>query len=408
MSVLAQLRRPAFPVRRRGRADEALSVLNPDGHVVGLDIGATAVRATMLSPVRAEDPERLMTVADAVEAALPPGTVVEGVVRDPAALTRALVALWKAHDIGCRRVIVGVSNSQVVVRAMQMPRLRPDQFAQALPFQAREVVALPMDQALLDFRPLPTGDESGGPDRAPGADAAAGPAVGDRGRESAAQPEGGDTVDGLLIAAPRQPVLTAVRAVEAAGLHTARVDLCSFAALRAVAAAELAAETVVDIGAQVTNIVVHRYGVPRVVRTVGRGGQQLTERLVERTGAGQQEAEILKREVGLLGSTSEATMILASAVRPLVSDIRSSVQYFSTTNSSLVPERLTLTGGGADLPGLAELLTADVGVPCRVASPLRHVRTHVPATDGRHRDDSDRVRSAATAVSVGLALGAAA
>jgi len=363
---------------KRQRATANAGIFNPDGHVIGLDIGATAVRAAILAPARSHDPEQLMTIEDMGEAALPDGTVVDGVVVEPASLTRVLTEMWKQYDFGCRRVIIGISNAQVVVRALQMPRLPPDQLARALPFQAREVVALPLDKALLDFRPLPETEE-----------------------EAA-----GDVVNGLLIAAPRQPVLAAVRAVEAAGLRIARVDLASFAALRSSASAELEAEAVVDIGAQVTNIVIHRYGVPTVVRTVGRGGQQLTERLVERTGVSSVEAEIMKRETGLSSRDSEAGMILASAVRPLVADIRSSVQYFTTTNGDVALERISLTGGGAQLPGLVEALTDDTGVTCRVVSPLQHVRSLVPPSDSAYFDDESL--SPVSAVSVGLALGAAA
>lgn len=366
-------------MRTSRSAPSAESVRNPDGHIIGLDIGATAVRAAILAPVRDDDPDHLMTVEDLGEAALPEGAVIDGIVVEPATVTRVLAELWKTANFGCRQVIVGVSSSQAVVRLVTMPNLPPDQLAKALPFQAREVIALPLDKAVLDFRPL---------ERDPGAD-------GDE-----------DTIDGLLVATPKQPVLTAVRAVEAAGLRVARVDLSSFAALRAAATPGLEAEAVVDIGAQVTNVIIHRHGVPRVVRTLGRGGQMLTDKLAERTGASATEAEILKREIGLLGSESEAAIILSGAVRPLVSDIRSSVQYFATTNSSVTLRRISLTGGGAELPGLAEMLTNDVGVPCEIVSPLRHVRNGVEPSAGVHLDDGDRYQL--SAVAVGLALGAAA
>jgi len=348
------------------------SVVNTDGHVIGLDIGATAVRAAILSPAR--DGEPGMSLNDLGEAELPVGTVVDGVVAEPAELTRALAALWKAHDFGCRNVVIGVSNPQVVVRAMTMPRLSRDQQAKALPYRAKDIVAMPLDQALLDFQEL-------------------GPVEGEP-----------DNVAGLLIAAPRQPVLTAVRAVEAAGLRIVRVDLSSFATLRSTAAAGVPCEAVVDIGAQMTTVVIHHLGIPKVVRTLPRGGQHLTERLVDRTGASVVEAEILKREIGLLGGDSEVSMILNGAVRPLITDIRGSIQYFGGSEDAAVVERISLTGGGGHLPGLVDMLTEDTGVPCYLMSPLQHLRVAMDAPGGQHADTT----AAATAVSVGLAMGAAA
>lgn len=359
-------------LKRKADTRAPEGVVNPDGHVIGLDISATAVRAAVLSP--APNGEQTMGLHALGEAGLPPGTVVDGVVTDPGALTKALVALWKQADFGCRHVIIGVANPQVVVRAMKMPRLQRDQQAKALPFLAREIIALPLDQALLDFQEL-------------------GPVEGEP-----------DAVSGLLIAAPRRPVLAAVKAVEAAGLRIVRVDLASFAALRSAAVAGVLTEAVIDIGAQLTTIVVHHRGVPRVVRTVGRGGNHLTERLVERTGASTTEAEILKRQVGLVGGDAEASMILRNSMRPLLGDIRGSLQYYGAANDSAPIESISLTGGGSEMPGLVDMVSDDVGLPCAVASPLQHVRD---LRDSAKFEDEHRF-SAASAVSVGLAMGAAA
>lgn len=358
--------------RKSGGDRAALDVVNPDGHVIGLDIGATAVRATILS--LAHDGEPTMSLNDLGEVDLPEGTVVEGVVMDSSTLTHVLTQMWKTYDFGCKQVIIGVSNPQVVVRAMTMPRLTRDQQAKALPYRAKEIIALPLDQVLLDFQPL-------------------GPAEDD--------PE---SVSGLLIAAPRQSVLTAVRAVEAAGLRIVRVDLASLAVLRSTAEAGVRTEAVVDIGAQMTTIVIHHLGVPRVVRTIGRGGQQLTERLVDRTGTSSVEAELRKRESGLVDEDSEVSMILKTAIRPLVTDIRGSIQYYSGSEDAATVERICLTGGGAQLPGFVDLLAEDVGIPCALVSPLQHVRNALEAPTGEHEDRT----SAASAVSVGLAMGAAA
>lgn len=357
---------------RKGGTRGPESVLDSDGHVIGLDISATAVRAAVLSP--APSGEQTMGLQALGEAELPPGTVVDGVVTDPGALTKALVALWKRADLDCRHVIIGVANPQVVVRAMTMPRLPREQQAKALPFLAREIIALPLDQALLDFQQL-------------------GPAEGDA-----------DAVSGLLIAAPRGPVLVAVKAVESAGLRIVRVDLASFAVLRSAAVSGVPTEAVIDIGAQLTTIVIHHRGVPRVVRTVGRGGDHLTERLVERTGSSTTQAEILKRQVGLVESDSEVSIILRNSLRPLLGDIRGSLQYYGAANDTAPIEGVSLTGGGSELPGLLEMVSEDLGLPCAVAAPLQHVRDLRRSTTS----DDERRFGAASAVSVGLAMGAAA
>lgn len=350
-----------------------VGLINPDGHAIGIDIGATAVRAAILSPGTNEG-RPSVTVHGLGQVALPKGAVVNGVVVDQNAITTALKELWASHRFECRNVILGITNQQLVVRDMTVPNLEPEQRAKALPFQAREIVALPIDQVLIDFAQLGEVD-----------------------------PET-NMVSGLLVATPRQPVLAAVQAVERAKLKVARVDLSSFAALRAIADEQLSVEAVVDLGAHMTNIVIHNLGVPKVVRTILRGGDDLTTALSEVLEMPWQQAETAKAEVGLIGQPANVAKTLSDAIRPLLAEIRSSIHYFGSTNGGATLERISLTGGASRLPGLDKAISDQIGVPVNVITPMQHIRNRW-ASKQMSAEEAD-VR--ATAVSVGLAMGAAA
>lgn len=350
-----------------------IGIVNSDGHAIGLDIGATAVRAAILSHGTHEG-RPAVTIHGLGHIDLPFGAVVNGVVMDSTAVTAAIRQLWSTYSFDCKNVIVGISNQQVVVRDMTMPNLTPEQMAKALPFQAREIIPLPLDQAIIDFAPL------GAPDPM------------------------SETIAGLLVASPRQPVIAAVNAVERAGLNVARVDLSTFAALRAIAEEHLSVEAVVDMGAHVTNIIVHNQGIPKVVRTVPRGGQELTEKLAERTGIDPSSAEQAKRENGLTGSNRSVSDALTENIRPLISEIRSSLNYFNQTNPGAQLQRISLTGGGANLIGIAEALSDQLGVPTAVVEPMQHIRNRWASKQTQQAGSELSV----TAVAVGLAMGAAA
>jgi type IV pilus assembly protein PilM len=353
---------------RKGTGDR--SVTCQDGHSVGIDIGATAVRAAVLK-VTVRDGVPSVTSQHLGGVPLHPGTVVNGVVADSASLTVALKTLWRTNDISCRNVIVGVANPLVLVREIQIPHLEPEQQARALPFQARDVIALPMDQVVLDFTPL------GPPD------------------------SDSNLVTGLLVASPRQPVLTAVAAVERAGLKVSRVDLSSFAVLRSSADDGLDVEAVIDLGAHLTTVVVHQRGIPKLVRTLPRGGEELTAHLAERLNLSLEEAEEAKCTSGL-GIAGEVSTVLDDCVGPLLSEIRSSINYFRTGHTGAPLRGISLTGGGAALTGLAELVAKQNGAPTRVSDPLHLVG---PDAKGRSKNSEDRW---ASALSVGLAMGTAA
>lgn len=335
-----------------------------------MDIGATAVRATVLSP---GSDGGLPTVALHAlgHVDLPLGAVVSGVVTDRGAVASAVKHLAQENGFVGRNVVLGTSNQEVVVRELQMPNLPPEQLRLALPFQASDVMAIPIEEAVLDFIALGA------------ADAAT------------------NMVSGLLVAAPRLPILAAVQAVESAGVTVATVGLASFAALRFLAQERLPAEAVIDLGAHLTNIVIHSGGVPRVVRTVARGGQELTERLADRADLNMADAEHAKCTEGLAG-TGEIASILAEGIRPIFSEVRSSVYYFNAKNPDMRLRRISLTGGAAGLPGLAEHLATQHGVTVDVLPAEQHIAT-------RWSTQMKQIGSgiSASAVSVGLAMGAA-
>ena len=349
-----------------------VGVLNTDGHAIGLDIGATGVRAAVLAPGTLEG-RPSVTVHGIGRMDLAPGVVVNGQVQEPAQLTAALKQLWAENKFECRNVILGIANQQVLVRDLTIPNLDPAQRAKALPYQAKEIVALPIHEVVLDFCQL--GDPT--PDT--------------------------DMVHGLLIATPRAPILSAVGAVEKANLRVARVDLSSFGTLRAIGDEALATEAVVDLGAHLTTIVIHDHGVPKLVRTLARGGEEITEQLGDRMSLTLPDAERLKCEEGLESKHPEVARALVESLRPLVAEIRTSIGYFRSTQDKATVERISLTGGGAQMRGIASAMADQIGLPVRVVDPMQHIRNR--GSKQVRTNDADHVPSA---VSVGLAMGAAA
>ena len=299
--------------------------------------------------------------------------MVGGVVKDERAVTNALRQLWTAHDFGSKSVVLGVSHQQVVVREVEISNLPPKELRQALPFLVRDVLPLPVEEAMLDFYRL---EEAGN----------------------------ADTVRGLLIAAPKEAVVDTVRAVERAGLHVEQVDLSCFAALRAAAHPNRDTEAVIDIGARTTNIIIHTDGVPHIVRTIPRGGDEITALMASRLGMSVAEAESLKCRVGMVpGEGPEVAEVAAEALRALIGEIRSSVSYFTSAQPGRTVARLGLVGGGAQLPGLINAIAQLLNVPTYLANPLQHVGD---SREGGRHDILSRFRSSA-AVSIGLTLGAA-
>ncbi len=109
--------------------------------VIGLDIGATAVRAAELEigpgGPTGKTPPMLHRVG---QIALPPGVVRDGEVTDAEVVAEALKRLWATEKFSTKDVVIGVGNQRVVVRELAVPWMPAAQIKASLPYQVQEML----------------------------------------------------------------------------------------------------------------------------------------------------------------------------------------------------------------------------------------------------------------------------
>lgn len=344
---------------------------------IGLDVGTSAVRVAVLEPHR-NGPPRLFRHS---EVALPRGAVVDGDVVEGAAVADALRKLWEVAGLRRRDVAVGLASQKVTVRQLDLPDLPEEELGDAVRLQAQDQLPMPVDQALIDH------------------------VVVDRYQVDGER----RNVRVLLVAAEQDMVERLLSAVTAAKLRPVLVDLDAFALLRSVGAGSPGhhAEVVVDIGAAVTKIAVHRRGKPLFVRMVRLGGDTATRQLQDRLDLPWEDAERAKllasgtmAEGAELDPDDERARVLEHGVQRVVSEVRHSLDFFRSQHEDVEVRSAVLTGGGSLSPRLVERLHAALEIPVDHGDPLRNL-------DGG-KDGGERLwpgESQCLAVSVGLALG---
>jgi type IV pilus assembly protein PilM len=339
--------------------------------IVGLDVGTSAVRAAQISTGRGG-----LSLAAFGQFPLPPEAIVDGEIRDSGAVAEAISRLWKRSKIHSKKVVIGLANQRVVVRQVDLPYLEEKELRSSLRFQAADHIPMPVEEAELDFQIL----------------------------YDYTTDEGEHLMRVLLVAAATEMVERFVDTVQTAGLEVVGVDLTPFAVARAVSPSArgevgvAGAQAIVDVGAGVTNIIVHVGGEPRFVRILLVGGEDITTALARDLQMGHDQAEALKFDLTTGSGNPEALRLLSREVDSLVEEIRGSIDYYNSREDTDHVSSVILTGGGSMVLGLVDKLEAGLRTSIELAAPLGEVKTKL-------KDTQIVAIQPVVAAAIGLAMG---
>jgi type IV pilus assembly protein PilM len=341
---------------------------------IGLDVGSTAVRAAELA--EGSPP----TVVRAAQVPLPAGAVENGEVREVEAVSEGLRELWTRGGFKSRKVWMGVGNQRVVVREIALPTMPEKELRQSLGFQVQEFIPMPVDEAVLDYHLI-----------------------------EELEVDGRQMLRLLLVAAQKAMVDTLVTSATNAKLEPMGLDLVPFAMVRAVGATgagmeleRTGDEAVVDVGAHVTNIVVHAAGETRFVRILPSGGRDITVAIARGLTVEDEVAERLKR--GEMVEESQATPEQALEVAmqratQFVDEIRSSLEFYTAQTQGARIERLLISGGGSKLAGFIDIVRQRIPVTVEPGRVFSKVGSQLSLSE-----DAQAEAEPVLATAVGLAI----
>ncbi|TDO12492.1 type IV pilus assembly protein PilM [Halomonas ventosae] len=193
----------------------------------------------------------------------------------------------------------------------------------------------------------------------------------------------GDQQDVLLVACRQQDVNQLTEAILQAGITPAAVDVETFAMERAFQElrhqlpadeSEQQCVALVDIGATMNAFHVLREGRVTYSRDTVFGGRQLTDEIRSRYGLSLEEAGLAKKRGGLPDDYQHS--VLDPFVDTLVQQVGRSLQLYYTAGRKQQVRRMILAGGTSVLPGLAERLAEESGMPVVIANPFRRMKVN--------------------------------
>jgi len=338
--------------------------------VVGLDIGASSVKAVQLKRSRGTNELVRLGVAP-----LHPETIVDGVIMDSGTVISAIQQIFTENQIKTKDVVVAVSGHSVIVKKVRITKMKPEELEEAIPFEAEQYVPYAIEDVNLDFQVLENSD--------PGA----------------------ADMDVLLVAVKKDIINDYLSIISTAGLNAVVVDVDAFALENAFELAyELDRDQVVglvNLGAAVMNINILQGGFSEFTRDSPLGGNRYTESIQKMLGLSYEQAEALKLGGEVDGRTfRDAQPAIDMVNAEVAGEIRRSFDFFRSSSHSDTIHRVILSGGCARLPGLVEYLAENLEISFEIANPLRKIK----ADPKKFNPEELEMIAPQLAVSVGLAL----
>lgn len=319
----------AVPIFERIVGDLKNKISPQSKPTVGLDIGSSSIKAVELKSVDSEL-ELINFIVTPFEKDIPRKDLAE-----------AIKKTFAETNFESRKVNTSISGQAVIVRYIQLPRMSEQDLRSAIRFEAEKHIPFKIDEVILDCQIL--------------------------------ESDSGDNKMRVLLAAAKKKFIEDhIKLLSDAGLEVRLIDVDSLALINAFQAnlspsAKGATCAILNIGASRTNINIVKDGSSYFSRDVMSGGNDLTQAISEKMNIDFSEAERLKcQREEKKGKVSE---IIQPALDNLAAEVRLSFDYYESQFEKGI-NKLYLSGGSCNLPGLDKFLADSLGVSVESWDPL--------------------------------------
>ncbi|OHB22734.1 MAG: hypothetical protein A2939_03940 [Parcubacteria group bacterium RIFCSPLOWO2_01_FULL_48_18] len=256
-----------------------------------------------------------------------------------------LRVLLKRVKPSSKIAIASLPNFSGFMTLLELPEMHPDELTQAIGFQAREHIPLPLEEAFIDWSSV------------------------------------GTVSDGnltkqliLLIAVPMDAVHNYQTIFNEVGLKLIAVELDSVSLVRAAIQNDPTPTVIADIGSQTTTVIVADQGFLRLTFNSETAGSDLTTSISNSLTLGPRRSEEMKKTRGLVNRSGEEELstLMLPLIDVIINEVRRGIETYEEKYKTKV-ERVMLAGGTANLPNIEEYFSSQLRLPVVKINPFGHM-----------------------------------
>ena len=268
------------------------------------------------------------------------------------------------------KVVVGIPSFSVFSSVISLPLMNKKDLAQAVYWQAKKIVPIPLEEMTLDWKILNNVEL----------------AVNKKNKDKKNVEKNGShtklsksdhvarkDLKILVAAAPKKLVLKYVELFKQANLELISLETENFALERALVGGDKNPVMIVDIGSATADISIVENGIPVLSRSVDTGGKAITKAIMNSMRIDEKRAEQFKKDVGFSNKQGNLPKVIEESIAPIINEIKYGFDLYVSRQSQLRIEKIILTGGSSFLPNMPEYLSKLLNITVFIGDPWAKV-----------------------------------
>lgn len=311
---------------------------------LGIDIGTSAIKIVELS--RQGDKIKLENYGEIASQVLSekPFMTYErsSLLLSNQEIAKAIEAIFGVAKFDVREANFSIPDFSSFFTILELPPMSREEVPSAVQFAARQHIPIPLSEVVLDWLIV---------------------------EGELANHKKTEGIKVVLVAVPHEVINQYQEIARLAQVRLVSLQAEVFGLLHALIKNKKSIVGVVDMGEQSTTISVAENGVLKTTHSFEVSGNGLTRTLSKSLNIGYNEAEELKRKVGLEIEEIQIKNILTEMIDLLVSEIEKiSRDFYQTKGREL--EKIILAGGSSLMPGLVDYCAKALKKPVEIANPF--------------------------------------
>lgn len=348
--------------------------------VLGIDIGSSSIKIVQLKKKNSKAVLETYGVLSLGPYANLDIGVVTNLQTDE--LAKALIDVMKESNTTTKSAIIAIPSLSSLIFTLLLPNnVTENQLSKIIPLEAHKYIPVPISEVSLDWFIIPQEIESFE-------------------NEGISQTKNNEIqkTEVLVVAVHNDTLSKYQDILKKTELHSDSFEMEIFSNVRSSLSHDLSSVLLIDFGASKTKVSIVDSGIVRVFHVVNRGSQDITKNISQSLGVTFNEAEKLKRTIGLDDKMDgKVSSIVKLSISYIFSDINSVVLSYEKKYNKNV-KKVILVGGGSLLKGLLENTKENFNTEVVYSDPF--ARTETPA----FLEPILKASGPEFAVAVGLAL----